>query len=259
MTNWALWGTLVNTVAVLAGAFVGLAIKMIASHASKAAKEDAFALCDGEKRKTSRFAELPATVQKGLGLCVLLIGILGAVKVQNMLVMIVSVVLGAIVGEVLDLDGQINRLGAFVQKKMKGRGGTVAEGFVTATLLFCVGAMTVTGAMESGILREHTTYYAKSMIDMVSAVIFASSLGIGVAFSAVGVFVIQGLLTLAAVLAAGAIPTMITGEMIAVGSLLVIAIGTNLLGITKIKVMNYVPAMFLPIGLCPLYELLFAV
>ena len=84
-------------------------------------------------------------------------------------------------------------------------------------------------------------------------------LGIGVAFSAVGVFAVQGLLTLAAVLAAGAIPTMITGEMIAVGSLLVIAIGTNLLGITKIKVMNYVPAMFLPIGLCPLYELLFAV
>ena len=172
--------------------------------------------------------------------------------------------LGAIIGELLDLDKRMQALGDWVQKKtarlVRGGGGpSVSEGFVTASLLFCVGAMTVTGAMESGILREHTTYYAKSMIDMVSAVIFASSLGIGVAFSAVGVFAIQGLLTLAAVLAAGAIPTMITGEMIAVGSLLVIAIGTNLLGITKIKVMNYVPAMFVPIGLCPLYELLFAV
>jgi uncharacterized membrane protein YqgA involved in biofilm formation len=116
--------------------------------------------------------------------------------------------------------------------------------------------MTVTGAMESGILHVHTTYYAKAMLDMVAAVIFATSLGIGVAFSAVGVFAVQGLLTLAAVLAAGAIPVAITGEMIAVGSLLVIAIGTNLLGITKIKVMNYVPAMFFPIGLCPLFQLL---
>ena len=213
---------------------------------------------EGEKNNASRFAELPSTVQKGLGLCVLLIGILGAVNVQNMLVMIVSVVLGAIVGEVLDLDRQINRLGSFIEGKMKGLGSNIAEGFVTATLLFCVGAMTVTGAMESGMLHQHTTYYAKSMLDMVAAVIFASSLGIGVAFSAIGVFAVQGLLTLAAVLAAGAIPAMITGEMIAVGSLLVIGIGTNLLGITKLKVMNYVPAMFFPIGLCPLYELLFA-
>ena len=256
MTNWAIWGTLVNTFAVLGGAFVGLAIKVIASRASKKAEGEEALLQDGEKGKISRFAELPSTVQKGLGLCVLLIGILGAVKVQNMLVMIVSLVLGAIVGVLLDLDGQINRLGAFVEKKMKGKGGNVAEGFVTATLLFCVGAMTVTGAMESGILHEHSTYYAKSMLDMVSAVIFASSLGIGVAFSAVGVFAVQGLLTLAAVLAAGAIPVAITGEMIAVGSLLVIAIGTNLLGITKIKVMNYIPAMFFPIGLSPLFELL---
>ena len=256
MTNWALWGTLVNTVAVLFGAFAGLAIKAIASRVSKTAEKDVELLQDGEAGKTSRFAELPSTVQKGLGLCVLLIGILGAVKVQNMLVMIVSLVLGAIVGVLLDLDGQINRLGAFVEKKMKGKGGNVAEGFVTATLLFCVGAMTVTGAMESGILRVHSTYYAKAMLDMVSAVIFATSLGIGVAFSAVGVFAVQGLLTLAAVLAAGAIPVAITGEMIAVGSLLVIAIGTNLLGITKIKVMNYVPAMFFPIGLCPLFQLL---
>ena len=258
MTNWALWGTLVNTAAVLVGAFIGLAIKGIASRASKTAKEGMSPLQEGEKSSASRFAELPSAVQKGLGLCVILIGILGAVKVQNILVMIVSLVLGAIVGVLLDLDGLINRLGAFIEGKMKGMGGNVAEGFVTATLLFCVGAMTVTGAKESGILRQHSTYYAKSMLDMVAAVIFASSLGIGVAFSAVGVFAVQGLLTLVAVLAAGAIPATITGEMIAVGSLLVIGIGTNLLGITKLKVMNYVPAMFFPIGLCPLYELLFA-
>ena len=255
MTDWALWGTIVNTAAVLLGAFLGLGIKAIASRAAK--NKEACEPPEEQEQTPSRFASLPVTVQKGLGLCVLLIGILGAVEVQNMLVMIVSVVLGAIVGELLDLDRQVNRLGAFIERKMKGRGGNVAEGFVTATLLFCVGAMTVTGAMESGILHQHITYYAKSMLDMVSAVIFASSLGVGVAFSAVGVFAVQGIFTLVAVLAAGAIPVAITGEMIAVGSLLVIAIGTNLMGVTKIKVMNLLPAMFFPIGLCPLYQVLF--
>jgi len=254
MTSWALWGTIVNAGAVLLGALLGLGIKTLAGRASQAAGEGISDLCE---KKPSRFATLSSTVQKGLGLCVLLIGILGAVKVQNMLVMILSVVLGAIVGELLGLDALVNRLGTWIEHRMKGKGGNVAEGFVAATLLFCVGAMTVTGAMESGILRVHTTYYAKSMLDMVSAVIFASSLGVGVIFSAAAVFAVQGIFTLVAVLAAGAIPALITGEMIAVGSLLVIAIGTNLLGVTKIKVMNLLPAMFFPVGLCPLYDLLF--
>lgn len=263
MTSWALWGTVVNTAAVLVGAFVGLGIKAFAGRAAKrAASGETCELSQtGEASSAGkgRLAALPGSVQKGLGLCVLLIGVLGAIEVQNMLVMILSVVLGAIVGELLDLDGLVNRLGAFIERKMKGKGGNVAEGFVAATLLFCVGAMTVTGAMESGILHEHTTYYAKSMLDLVSAVIFASSLGVGVVFSAGAVFAIQGLFTLAAVLAAGTIPVAITGEMIAVGSLLVIAIGTNLLGVTKLKVMNYLPAMFFPIGLCPLYDLIFVI
>ncbi|MBQ3482703.1 MAG: DUF554 domain-containing protein [Clostridia bacterium] len=254
MTSWALWGTIVNTGAVLLGALLGLGIKALVGRATRATEGEELT---ASVQKPSRFASLPATVQGGLGLCVLLIGILGAVKVQNILVMILSVVLGAIVGELLDLDGLVNRLGRWIEHRMKGKGGNVAEGFVAATLLFCVGAMTVTGAMESGILHQHTTYYAKSMLDMVSAVIFATSLGVGVIFSAAAVFAVQGLLTLAAVLAAGAIPALITGEMIAVGSLLVIAIGTNLLGVTKLKVMNYIPAMFFPIALCPLYELLF--
>ena len=253
MTNWALWGTIVNTGAVVLGALLGLAIKAFGARATGAAE-----LTDTCKKKNSRLFELPSTVQKGLGLCVLLIGILGAVKVQNMLVMILSVVLGAIVGELLDLDGLVRRLGSWVQARMRGRGGNVAEGFVTATLLFCVGAMTVTGAMESGLLHVHTTYYAKSMLDMVSAVIFASSLGVGVILAAVAVFAVQGALTLIAVLAGGAISAVVTGEMIAVGSLLVLAIGTNLLGVTKLKVMNYLPAMFAPIALCPLYEHFFA-
>ena len=252
MVNWPLWGTIVNAVAVLLGALVGLAIKATVGRAGK--RENEVAMEPAGIAKPSRFASLPSMIQKGLGLCVLLIGIQGAIGESEILVVILSIVLGVIVGELLNLDGLLNRFGAFIERKMKGKGGNVAEGFVTATLLFCVGAMTVNGALESGIQLKHDTYYAKSLLDMVSAVVFASSLGVGVIFSAVAIFVVQGVLTLLAVLMAGAIPTAITAVMISVGSLLVIAIGTNLLGITKIKVMNFVPAMFFPIGLCPLFE-----
>ena len=248
MTQWALWGTIVNTALVLFGALFGLAIRRIAGKRKPVV---------GEGQAPAR-RDIAGTIQKGLGLCVMLIGLSGALGVKYMLVMILSIALGALVGELLDLDGLLNRFGAFVERKLGGKQeGTFAQGFVSATLLFCVGAMTVTGALESALMHTHDTYYAKGLIDMVCAVTFASALGAGVALSAVGVFAVQGTLVLIAVLAGNAIPALVTGEMIAVGSLLVVAIGTNLLGVTKIKVMNLVPAMFFPIALCPLYELIF--
>ena len=249
MTNWALWGTIVNTGAVLAGALFGLLLRFIAAHIHR--KKVAVSESPAEEYRVT------GLIQKGLGLCVLIIGVKGALATEELLVMIVSVVLGALVGGLLDLNKWINKLGALLEKSMKGRGGNVAEGFVAATLLFCVGAMTVTGALEAGIEHTHNTYYAKAMIDMVSAVIFAVSLGVGVTFSAVGVFVVQGGLVSIVLLAGQAIPTEIAAVMMAVGSLLVIALGTNLLGITKIKVMNLVPAMLFPLALCPLFALIF--
>lgn len=251
MTQWAFWGTLVNTVAVLFGALLGLLIRFVAAKAGKE-KE-----AQGEPLQQAPRRDVAGTVQKGIGLCVMLIGLSGALAVQNILIMILSVVLGGVVGELCDLDGLLGRFGAFVERRFKGGGnGRLAEGFISATLLFCVGAMTVTGALEGALLHRHDTYYAKSMIDMVAAVIFASSLGVGVVLSSLGVLVVQGTFTLIAVLAGNIIPAMVVTEMMAVGSLLVIAIGTNLLGITKIRVMNLVPAMFFPIGLCPLFEVL---
>ena len=247
MTQWPLWGTIVNAAAVLLGALLGLGIRAITSKKQPASATDAPARRD-----------VADCIQKGLGLCVILIGISGALDVKYMLVMILSVALGALLGELLDLDGLLNRFGAFIERKIGGKQkGTFAEGFVSATLLFCVGAMTVTGALESALMHTHDTYYAKGMIDMVCAVTFAATLGVGVVLSAAGVFAVQGTLVLIAVLAGSAIPAIVTGEMIAVGSLLVVAIGTNLLGVTKVKVMNLVPAMFFPIVLCPLYELIF--
>ncbi len=252
MTQWALWGTIVNAGAVILGALIGLGLRLLTLQISKK-KSGADAV---SSETPSPASGLSSAIQRGLGLCVMLIGIMGALDVQNMLVMILSVVLGILVGELLDLDKWVGRLGLLIEGRLKGHGGNVAEAFVTATMLFCVGAMAVTGALESAVLHQHSTYYAKSMLDMVSASIFAFSLGFGVLFSAAAVLAVQGSFTLVAVLAAGAIPAAITGEMIAVGSLLVVAIGLNLLGITKIKVMNCLPAMFFPIALCPLFDLL---
>lgn len=249
MTSLPLWGTIVNTVAVLLGALVGVLIKSIMA---RGAKREQDASTSAELTKKSTLSE---SVMRALGLCVILIGVSGALQIGNVLVMIVSMAIGTAIGEWLDLDGLVNRLGKWIERRL-GRGeGSIAEGFVTATLLFCVGAMTVTGAMESGIAHTHTTYYAKSLIDMVSALIFASTMGVGVALSAASIFLLQGTLTLVASMVAGAIPVLVTGEIIATGSLLVVGIGTNLLGVTRLKVMNMLPAMFLPLLLCPLFSL----
>ncbi len=250
MTNWAIWGCIVNTAAVVVGASIGLLVKWLGARAGY--KDDPVAAAD----HSARGKRISDTVMVGLGLCALLLGVSGALKIQNMLVAIVAMALGGLVGELLDLDRLVRRFGSFVEKKVGGNKGNVAQGFVTATLLFCVGAMTVTGAIESGTQHTHTTYYAKSMLDMVSSIVFASTYGIGVVLAAGSVFAFQGLLTLLASLLTGAIPIAVISEMIAVGSLLLICIGTNQMGVTKIRVMNLLPAMFLPILLCPLFGML---
>ena len=245
MTEWALWGTIINAILVLLGALCGLLLRKCGK--SLAAKSDG-----GEEKQDG----LSRALMQAMGLCVMLIGISGAIGTSNVLVVIVSMALGTLIGELLGLEHLMERFGAFVERRLGGREGSIAEGFVSATLLFCVGAMTVTGAIESAMAHTHTTYYAKGLIDMVAAAVFASTMGVGVALSAASVFAVQGILTLIAYLAAGAIPVAITTEIIAVGSLLVLGIGTNLLGVTKLRITNMLPAMFLPILLCPLVELL---
>jgi len=247
MTSWPLFGTIVNTVTVALGALMGLLIKQFAARRKET---------QGTQGEAMKEKGVSLAVMRAMGLCVVLIGVSGALGIQNVLVMIVSMAIGTVLGEWLDLDGLVGRLGKWIEGRFGGRDGSIADGFVSTTLLFCVGAMTVTGAIESGMTGIHTTYYAKSIIDTVSAVIFASTLGVGVLLSAVSVFVVQGGLTLLAVWVAGAIPTLVVGEVIATGSLLVVGIGTNLLGITKLKVMNMLPAMFMPLLLCPLFSLL---
>ena len=177
------------------------------------------------------------------------------------MILIVSMVVGTLIGEGIDLEDKINRLGQWVEKKFKGKkesqGKTsIAEGFVTASLLFCVGAMSFVVSLQSGLQGNHEMLLNKSILDFVAAIIFASSLGIGVVFSAAFVFVYQGSITLLAQWISPFLTDTVINEMTCVGSVIIIGLALNMLGITKLRVMNYVPAIFVPIVLVPLLTLI---
>ncbi len=198
---------------------------------------------------------LQDTVMKGLGMCTIFIGITGMFGGQNALITIISVAVGAAIGELLNLDGLLNRFASWLEGKFKNRPGgkktPIAEGFITASLVFCVGAMTIVGSLNDGLTGDHQMLFTKATLDFVSSIIFASSLGFGVLLAAGSVFVIQGSIACLASLVAPLLQHGNTiSEMVVVGSVLIVGLGLNLLGVTKLKMMNYIPAIFLPILLC---------
>jgi len=219
-------GVLVNVITVIIGSAVGLLFKK------------------GIPERVSQAAMI------GLGACTLYIGISGSLTGENVLILIASVVLGAIVGTLLNIDGAIGKLAAKVETgfKKEGQGVSIAEGLVSATLLFCVGSMTVTGSIQAGLTGDNSILITKAMLDLVSAMMLASSLGIGVLLSAGAVLVIQGGLVLFSGLIAPFMSASAIAEMTCAGSLLIVMIGTNLMGITKIKVADFLPAiLFAPL------------
>lgn len=216
-------GTVVNTLAILAGGTVGL---MINRGLNKSYQE---------------------TIMQGMALVILVIGISNALETQNMILVIASVVIGSFLGSLLKIEAKLESLGQFLQSKVGGSTSNIAVAFVSTSLIFCVGAMAIVGALESGIHNQHDTLFAKSMLDGISSIIFASTLGVGVLFSALAVFIYQGSLTLlAGLLAHWFVPALIT-EMSAIGGILIIAIAINILEIKKIKVGNMLPAIFVPV------------
>lgn len=191
------------------------------------------------------------TLMNGMALCVMYIGITGLFEDgANIIVIIISFALGAIIGELIDFDGLINRLGKRIETSLGGKDTHIAEGFVTATLLFCVGAMTVVGSIDSGINGDNATLYSKSIIDGIAGMTLTTTLGFGVILSCIPVLIIEGGLTLLAVFVAPILTTEAVTQMSVIGSALIIAISLNMLGLTKIKVMNYLPSILLPILLC---------
>ncbi len=190
-----------------------------------------------------RFNEI---IVKATGLSILFIGISGALKNEHVMLLILSMVIGSIIGEWIDIDGKMKKCGDALEKKMNFGKGNFSEAFVTSTILFVTGALAIVGAMNSGFSQDHSMLYAKSILDGVIALVFAGTMGIGVAFSAIPVLIYEGIIAVIAAFVGDFMPTEMITEMGAVGSLLIAAIGFNFLDIKQIKVANMIPAMFIP-------------
>lgn len=192
----------------------------------------------------------------GLALCVLVIGIQSAVETQNMTLVIISMVIGIALGEALDIEGKLYGMGDKLKGKFgnKDDSGTFAEGFLSASLLFCIGSMAIMGAMEAGINKDYSILISKSVIDGVTSISLAATLGIGVLFSIIVVFLYQGAITVIATFAGNFMSEIMINEMSAVGGVLIMALAINMLGIKKIRVGNMLPAIFIPLIYYPLYE-----
>ena len=226
----SLWGTIVNALAIVIGSLIGTILPRIPER-------------------------IQNTVMQGLGIAIIVLGTTMAFKSTNFLIVIVSVVVGGVIGELLKIEDLLERLGKWLEKSlnrlMKNKSGSlnIAEGFVTATLVYCIGAMAILGAIESGLRHEHDILYTKSMLDGISAVVFTSTLGIGVIFSSVPVFLYQGIIALSATLITlfvsnNELNAVIT-EITAVGGVLIIGIGLNILAIKKIHVANLLPSLLI--------------
>lgn len=225
-------GVLVNVLTVLLGSGAGLLLKK------------------GIPEKVSK------AVMTAIGLCTVYIGIDGALEGGNTVVLIVSMALGTIAGTLIDIDGKIERLGLFIEKKAPGKDGgklNIAQGFMTGSLLFCIGAMTVVGSLNAGLNGDNKLLYTKAVLDLISSCMLASSLGAGVMFASLFVLVYQGgLVLLAGLLQNVLTDTALVAELTCAGSVMIIGLGLNILGVTKLRVANYLPALlFVP----PVYYL----
>ncbi len=216
-------GTIVNALAIVVGSFIGLLFR------------------GGIPNKYNE------TVMKSIALAVVLIGMMGAFKTQDMMLVIISLAVGSILGEFLRIEDNLDRLGTWLEKKIGKKEGGVAKGFVAASLLFCVGSMAIVGALEGGLTGNHQTLFAKSILDGITSIIFTSTMGIGVMFSAVIVFLYQGFIAITASFMKDFLTEEVIREMSAIGGLLIMAIGFNILEFKRIKVGNMLPAVFIPL------------
>lgn len=204
--------------------------------------------------KNNKLEKISDTIMSGLALCIIYMGISGALECQHVLICIISMVVGGLIGELIDIDKGLNSLGDKIEEKLnKGKTDvskekvSISQGFVSASLLFCVGAMAVVGALNSGLFGNNDTLFAKSALDGVSSFLFSLTMGIGVLLSAVAVFLYEGIIACGAFLLKGVLSTAVITEMNAVGSLLILALGINMILKANIKVANLLPAMFVPI------------
>ena len=194
--------------------------------------------------------ELMGTLVAGLGISVMVIGITSAIETSNILIVILCIALGTVLGELLRIEDRLDSLGDWLKARLGRHGGSrFTEGFVTASLLFCVGSMAIMGSFDAGLRGDYQTIFAKSALDGVMAVTFAATMGVGVLFSGATVLLYQGALTLLAALVEPLLSPEVIVELSAVGGVMLIGTGINILGLApqRLKVGNMLPAMVLPV------------
>ena len=208
-------------------------------------------------------------IMSGIGVCVVYIGIDGILEsaptlvegaflsdgLVKFLIMIISMTLGTLIGELVDFDKWVNRFGEYLESKFAKEGdrGSFAKGFVSCSILFCVGAMAVNGSFQDA-LGNPDILIAKSIIDGISCFVMASTLGVGCAFSAFLLFIYQGIFTVIGMTVSEFLPASTISYMSVTGSLIIVLIGTNILGCTKVKTANMIPAIFLPALFAPIFS-----
>ncbi|MCF8011436.1 MAG: DUF554 domain-containing protein [Clostridiales bacterium] len=184
------------------------------------------------------------TIMQGLGLSVLLIGLQMALQTEQIILVILSLVIGGIIGELLDIEEKLNNLGEVLEKITGEQGGSVINAFVSTSLIYCVGAMAIIGAVEDGLNNNPQILFAKSILDGTTAVFFTSTMGFGVIFSALSVLIYQGSITLLAVYIKDFLTPAVTAEITATGGILIVGIALNLLNIKQVKIGNLLPSVF---------------
>ena len=214
-------GTIVNCSAIVIGSIIGLLLK----------------------------GKFPQKIRKiifqGIGLATLMIGIQMAIKGTEILMIILSLIIGGIIGEMKKNEKRLDHFGDTIKRKFKKKQGNekFTEGFMAATLLYCIGSMAIMGAIEEGINGNPDILFAKSALDGISSIIFAASFGIGVVFSVIPVFLYQGSITQMAFLLKNAITPIMINEMTAIGGILIVGLSINILEIKKVKVGNLLPSL----------------
>jgi len=214
-----MWGTLVNAAAIIVGAIIGTVFN---------------------RSLPQRYLSI---IFQGMGLFVVVLGISMTIKMEHMLVSVFSLLLGGLAGELLKLDKQLNTFGEWLKRSLRFKNEKFTEGFVSASLIYCIGAMAVLGAIEEGTGNFPAILLTKSVMDGFSSIAFAAALGIGVMFSSIPVALYQGIITLIAFLFAGSLNMAIVNELSAVGGILIVGLGINILEIKEIKVVNLLPAL----------------
>lgn len=216
-------GTIVNALGICVGAVLGLIFK---------------------KGLPKKWQE---TMMSGIAICIIVIGVQMALKTNNVVIVIFSMVIGSILGEIIDIEAGMNRIGEVLGKRIAGSNKSVAAeiaaGFVNASVLFCSGAMAIVGSIQDGLLGDHATLFAKATLDALISLVLTANLGVGVALSALSVGIYQGAITMLAGFIGPYITDAMLAEITGSGGVMIMAIGTNMLHLTKIRIGNMIPAM----------------